>query len=101
MAMARMDDIRDETPPGEITGSQPAGSADKGPRSVGPERETRGGPKAPDTTPDEAERQRAVPRQASNPLLLLVTAWQIGFNGLKNLPSGTPRRRPLVSVKLI
>jgi len=65
MAMARMDDIRDETPAGETTGSQPAGSADKGPRSVGPERETRGGPKAPDTAPDEAERQHAVARQAT------------------------------------
>lgn len=44
--MEPMDDIKGETPASE--GVDPA--AKSGPRSVGPESETRGGPEAPDTT---------------------------------------------------
>jgi hypothetical protein len=50
-----MDDIRDETPASETTSPQPSGSPGKGPRSVGPESETRGGSEAPDATLDDTE----------------------------------------------
>jgi hypothetical protein len=64
-----MDDIRDETPASETCGPRSAGSAsgvppEAGPRAVGPESETRGGPEAPGTTLDDTRPQQwNVPRQ--------------------------------------
>jgi hypothetical protein len=60
-----MDDIRDETPISETTKVPSSGPGGQGPRTIGPESETRGGPEAPATTLGEEERQPASPQESA------------------------------------